>query len=157
MPQMRRFGQARMTRDCFPVVVHVLLLRAGAGGRELFLLRRADTGFMDGYFVLPGGHLQAGESLAQAAARECREETGVAPVSLQPLCVLPYRSGRHQGINVIFRGDALCGEPHIGEPEHSDLAAWFPAARMPEPAAPWLTDVLELEAEGGWFRELHWP
>ena len=143
-----------MTRDRFPVVVHLLLLRERAGSREVFLLRRAGTGFMDGYYVLPGGHLQAGESLAQAAARECREETGVAPGELRPQSVLPYRSGRHQGINVIFRASDLSGEPGIGEPDCCDFVGWFSLARLPVPAAPWIADVLDLESRGEWFREL---
>jgi len=142
-----------MTRDRFPVLVH-LLLRQHAGSREAFLLRRAGTGFMDGYYVLPGGHLQAGESLEQAAARECREETGVVPGRLRPLCMLPYRSGRHQGINVIFEGRELSGEPGLGEPDRSDRAGWFPLSQLPSPAAPWIADVLELESRGEWFREL---
>jgi ADP-ribose pyrophosphatase YjhB (NUDIX family) len=144
-----------MTRDLFPVVVHVLLLRAGAAGREAYLLRRAGTGFMDGYYVLPGGHLQAGESLQEAAARECREETGVIPAVLRPLCVLAYRSGRHQGINMVFEGDELSGDPGIGEPERCSTAGWFPLARLPEPMVPWLGDVLELQRRGEWFRELY--
>lgn len=146
-----------MTRDRFPIVVHVLLLREAVEPPVLFLLRRAGTGFMDGWHVLPGGHVQAGEGLAEAAARECREETGVVPGRLEPLCVLPYRSGRHQGINVVFEGAALEAEPGIGEPECSDQAGWYPLDRLPEPVAPWLADVLDLRARGGWFRELYWP
>jgi 8-oxo-dGTP pyrophosphatase MutT (NUDIX family) len=145
-----------MTRDRFPVVVHVLLVRGSEAAGETFLLRRANTGFMDGWFVLPGGHLQAGESLQAAATRECREETGVTAGQLRPLCVLPYRSGRHQGINVVFEGGDLSGEPGIGEPGRSDAGAWFPLTRLPEPVAPWLPHLLDLRSRGEWFLELHW-
>ena len=62
-----------MERDRFPVVVHVLLVR----DRRLFLLRRAHTGFMDGYHALPGGHQHAGESVSAAALRECVEEASL--------------------------------------------------------------------------------
>lgn len=145
-----------MSRDGFPLVVHVLLRRAADAGTEAFLLRRAGTGFMDGYYVLPGGHVQAGESPSEAAARECREEAGVVPGALRPLCVLPYRSGRHQGVNVVFEGRHLDGEPGVAEPDRCDLAGWFPLDRLPSPTAPWLVDVLELEVLGAWYRELDW-
>ena len=145
-----------MSRDRFPVVVHVLLLRSVRSDAEVFLLRRSGTGFMDGWHVLPGGHVHAGEGLEEAAVRECREETGVAPTELHALCMLPYRSGRHQGINVVFEAGQLDGEPRLGEPERSDLAAWFTLSRLPQPVAPWLADVLELRGRGEWFRELHW-
>lgn len=147
----------RASRDLFPLVVHVMLQRSGAQGDQLFLLRRAGTGFMDGYYVLPGGHVQAGESLTQAAARECEEETGVRPASLRAVCVLPYRSGRHQGINVVFEGGDLPGDPGLGEPAHCDRAAWFDRSALPHPVAPWLPEVLEMSARGDWFRELYWP
>lgn len=152
----------RAQRDRFAVVVHVLLTRGGdsgtrSGAEEIFLLRRAGTGFMDGFCVPPGGHLQAGESVEQAAARECLEETGVTPGRLEPLCVLPYRSGRHQGFNFVFGGSELAGEPHLAEPDASDRAGWYRLAALPQPLAPWLEAALELRARGGWFRELYWP
>lgn len=78
-------------RDKFPVVVHVMLTRDD----QVFLLRRANTGFMDGYFSLPGGHQGSGESVSEAALRGCIEETGARPLDLQARCVLPYISGQH--------------------------------------------------------------
>jgi 8-oxo-dGTP diphosphatase len=147
------------TRDLFPVVVHVLLRRQreGAPEPELFLLRRAGTGFMDGYWVLPGGHQHAGESVADAARRECLEETGAEPEGLLPLCVLPYRAGHHQGLNFVFATDRLAGDAHAAEPEQCDAAAWFGFGSLPAPLAPWIADVLDLAQSGAWFRELHWP
>ena len=139
-------------RDRFPVVVHVLLLR----GDGVFLLRRANTGFMDGYFALPGGHQHAGESVRDAAARECLEETGVHPAVLRPVCVLPYRAGRHQGLNFVFEADGWLAEPAIVEHDNFDAAGWYPMAALPAPHADWLGLVLRLRAEGRWFEELHW-
>jgi 8-oxo-dGTP pyrophosphatase MutT (NUDIX family) len=112
------------------VVVHVLVLR----GSELFLLRRANTGFMDGYYALPGGHQEAGESVSAAAIRECREEIGITPRDLQPVCVMPYRSGRHQGLNFLFETSDYDGEPVINEPELFDAGCWVNAAQLPQPA-----------------------
>lgn len=146
-----------MSRDRFPVVVHVLLMRGPAARRELFLLRRAGTGFLDGYHVPPGGHLEAGETVTGAALRECAEESGVRPEQLEPLCVLPYRAGRHQGFNFVFGAAGWTGEPRIGEPAHSDRAGWFAVDALPEPRAPWLADALELAGSGAWFRELSYP
>ncbi len=150
-----------MARDRFPVVVHVLLRRppeisAADGPLEVFLLRRADTGFMDGFHVPPGGHLMVGEGVSAAARRECLEETGATPTDLAPLCVLPYQSGRHQGFNFVFAASAWDRPPGLAEPASSDHAGWYPQAQLPEPLAPWFDAVLELEARGGWYRELAW-
>jgi 8-oxo-dGTP pyrophosphatase MutT (NUDIX family) len=109
---------------------------------------------MDGFHVPPGGHLIAGESVRAAAARECLEEAGVTPARLEPSCVLPYRSGRHQGFNVVFRAFDWPAEPGLAEPASSDQAGWFALDGLPRPVAPWLQDALELAAGGGWYREL---
>lgn len=143
-----------MSRDRFAVVVHVLLFGRAVHPNQLFLLRRAGTGFMDGFYVPPGGHQQAGESVMEAARREVREETAFDPGVLTPVCVLPYRSGRHQGTNFVFEADVGEGQPVLAEPECSDRAEWMALHALPEPLAPWLADALELRERGGWFREL---
>ena len=56
-----------------PAGVHVLLERDG----RVLLMRRAGTGFFDGLYSLPGGHVEEGESLRTTAVREMREELGI--------------------------------------------------------------------------------
>ena len=142
---------ARPERDGFPVVVHILLERDS----RLFLLRRARTGFMDGYYGLPGGHLRRGESVTEAAVRECREETGVVPEGIEPRCVLPYISGRHQGLNFVFESHRFEGEPGVNEPELFDGCCWARRDDLPARVAPWLADALAMPP-GRWFREFRW-
>ena len=48
-----------------PTGVHVLCRREG----RVLLMRRAGTGFFDGLFSLPGGHVEPGESVRAAARR----------------------------------------------------------------------------------------
>ncbi|WP_315851135.1 NUDIX domain-containing protein [Yersinia massiliensis] len=64
-----------MGRDRYnlSIAVFVMLLK----GDELCMLRRSNTGWMDGCFSLPAGGLEKGETLSTAAARELKEETGV--------------------------------------------------------------------------------
>ena len=139
------------SREGFPVVVHIMLMR----GAQIFLLRRAATGFMDGYFSLPGGHQQQGESVGEAARRECREEAGVAPLDLQPRFALPYISGRRQGLNFVFAAHRWEGEPHLAEPELFDACRWVPQTELPVPVAPWLMEALHLPDEQ-WYKEFRW-
>lgn len=42
-------------------------------GKILFVLRQ-NTGYADGTFCLPGGHVEPGESFSTAAMREALEE-----------------------------------------------------------------------------------
>ncbi len=142
---------ARSERHGFPVVVHTLLVRDD----QVFLLRRAHTGFMDGYYGPPGGHQRPGESVSEAALRECREETAALPADLTPRCVLPYISGRHQGLNFLFEAHRYQGEPRINEPELFDGCCWASGADLPGRAAPWLVDALAMP-RGRWYREFRW-
>lgn len=142
-------------RDRFPVVVHVLFTRKNNGSREICLFRRSNTGFMDGWFTLPGGHQEQGETLAEAAARECAEETGVVIDAPTPIAALGYQSRAHQGLNFIFRCDSWSGELRLAEPVF-DQMVWVPPEALPQPYATWLDEVLLMEAEGRWLKEIRY-
>ena len=47
------------------LATHLLLTR----GQTLLLIRRANTGWMDGHWSLPAGHVEAGESAAADASK----------------------------------------------------------------------------------------
>lgn len=67
----------------------VILVRDGAGGVELLLVRRNPRQrFMGGFWVFPGGAVDAGEAHRAAAARELAEEAAVADVDSGEL--VPY-------------------------------------------------------------------
>jgi ADP-ribose pyrophosphatase YjhB (NUDIX family) len=148
-----------MARDRFPIIVHTFLLRADS----VLLLRRVSTGFADGMYGLPGGHLHAGERIASAAVRECREETGVEIEleNLLPVCVMPYITETGQGVDFIFRCERFVGEPRIGEPERCDDLRWCELSALPSNtvgfvrvAAAHLDDA---RARDDWLVEHGWP
>lgn len=140
-------------RATFPVVVHVLFNRITNGVTEYCLCRRSGTGFMDGWYTLPGGHQEFGESLVEAATRECLEEVGVRPRELQPLAALGYRSARHQGLNFVFRCTVWDGELRLAEPVFDQLV-WVPEGAFPRPFAPWIEQAIALPGRGTWLDEI---
>lgn len=66
----------------YPAASVILLREPRPGALEVCMLRRRrGSSFMASAFVFPGGGVDAGESLAECAARELFEEAGVALVT----------------------------------------------------------------------------
>src|SRR5512135_2963901 len=77
-------------RSRFPVAVHLFFLRAD----RVLLLRRYNTGWEDGKYSVPAGHVESGETVTQAAIREAREEICVelTPAQLTVVHVMNRKS-----------------------------------------------------------------
>lgn len=136
-----------------PVGVHVLLEQGGC----ILLMRRAGTGFFDGLFSLPGGHVEPGESLRQTAVRELAEETGVtvAPDALEYVGVV-HRLSDTNRIDFVLRAIGWRGEPHIREPDKCDAMQWAARGALPSNTVPYVRAALAAGAEP-WMLELGWP
>ena len=136
-----------------PTGVHVLLPRADGA---LLLMRRAGTGFFDGLYSLPGGHVEEGESVLQAAVRECREELdiGLVPEDLQLFGVVHRRSDSNR-IDFFVRAAHWSGEPRIAEPHKCDALRWCLPAELPAQTVPYIAQALAAGA-GPWLLELGW-
>ena len=132
-------------RGIFAIIAHTLVFRDG----EVLLLRRANTGVMDGYFALPGGHRQRGETVVETAARECKEEAGVVVRKMRPVAVLPYANGA----NFIFEAIAWQGAPVIVEPARCDALVFAPEDALPRATAPFVATALRCRRERTWYRE----
>lgn len=83
--RLRRAGAPTTPRQS----ASLILVRDGERGPELLLVRRnPQQRFMGGFWVFPGGAVDAGEDHPAAAVRELAEEAGVA--GLDPAALLPY-------------------------------------------------------------------
>src|SRR5438552_3135729 len=72
-----------------PRTVVRALARSRSGG--YVLLRRAPGDRFAGHWELPGGTVEAGESLERALTRELHEEAGLAPLGLPTLISTAHR------------------------------------------------------------------
>ena len=86
-------------------------------GKFLFV-KRAHTGMADGFYMLPGGHVEVGESVLHATARELKEELGIE-VKEEDLKFMLVESIKTH-ITFFFRVKKYEGIPHNMEPEKHD-------------------------------------
>jgi len=126
-----------------PTVVRLsvsAVVRRVRGGEEILLMQRSDNG----HWGLPGGHVEPGESVADAALREVLEETGwrielgrlVGVYSDPARQTVEYRGGeRAQLVNLCFDAVAL-EQLAPSTPEEALAVGFFSRSRLPEPLVP---------------------
>lgn len=129
-------------------------------GNTVLLQNRKNTGFFDGWYSLPGGHIEEGEPLREALVREIKEELclEVTPEQLQ-FAHLLHRIGPGdtlQYFDMFFEVTDWTGEPVIGEPEKSDELRWTALDQLPEKTVADMRQVLEAVAAGQEYGEAGW-
>lgn len=140
-------------RTKLPVAAHAFLLRDGA----VLLLRRWGTGFEDGKYGLPAGHLDGGEPATVAAARECREEVGVAvaPADLRAVGMVHWTAPAGEGIDLFFAAAQWAGEPTPCA--ECDEVRWCALDALPAETIPFVRRAIERHLRAGqWFDEDGW-
>ncbi|HSX06458.1 MAG TPA: NUDIX domain-containing protein [Candidatus Saccharimonadia bacterium] len=118
---------------------------------EILLQQRANTGYLDGYWDLPSGHLEYGEDMRICAARELEEEMGLTATaeSLRLIHIDQYFLDKDY-TNFVFEVDAWQGEPKICEPEKCSAIGWFAPGAFPEKCV----NVVRVTEHGGFGGEL---
>lgn len=96
-------------------------------GNKILFSRRYNTGFHDGEYSLPAGHLEGNETLISAMVREAEEEIGIKlkPENLKLAHVLYRKEPNEERINFFFIAENWGGKPKIMEPHKCDDLKWF--------------------------------
>jgi 8-oxo-dGTP pyrophosphatase MutT (NUDIX family) len=126
-------------RHLMAVASH-LILRDRAG--RILHQRRAGTGFADGSWSIPAGHVETGETAAETCVREAREEIGISLTTDALRFVLVQHKHDLDGeerIDLFFEADLPVGQrPIIAEPDKCDGLAWAPIEAPPSPMVPYV-------------------
>lgn len=124
-----------MSRSTFFVAVHLFLLNKD----QIFLARRFQTGYEDGKYSVPAGHVEPGESPTEAAIREAYEEADVhiKPQDLELVHVM-HRIHDRQSVDFFFVCRKWQGEPCINEPDKCDEVRWVSLKKLPKNTIPYI-------------------
>lgn len=108
------------------VAAAVLIEREG----RVLLVRRAGEPFR-GFWSLPAGFINGGEDPAEAAARECFEETGLN-VHVTRLLDIIYGKEHPRGADfiIVYQAEVIDGE--LKPDDDADAVEWFERENLPQ-------------------------
>ena len=107
-----------------------------SGRKQILMLKRAGTGYCDGYFDLPGGHLEANEDIFDGMIREAKEEIGIT-IKREDMEIL-HIYHRYKGgmLKFVFKTDKYNGTLINNEPDKCEKIEWIDFENLPENIVP---------------------
>jgi 8-oxo-dGTP diphosphatase len=153
-------------RTKIPVTVHLLFCREN----QILLLRRFNTGFEDGNYSVPAGHLDGDEPVRVAAQREALEEVGIH-IDIKDIAfasvmhrksddtLLPLSgtgAGTGERVDFFVHIKAWNGEPSNAEPDKCDELRWCNVDALPKNTIPYVKQAIQNFREGIVFEEFGW-
>jgi 8-oxo-dGTP diphosphatase len=103
---------------------------------DQLLLGKRKNIYGAGTWGLPGGHLETGEAMKDAAARELLEETGLRAKSFDFSNIVNDRSSDQHYLQIGFVAQNTMGEITVKEPDRCEEWKWFKFAGLPKELFP---------------------
>jgi 8-oxo-dGTP diphosphatase len=135
------------------------LPKVGAGvvilkdGMTLLAKRKGAHG--SGMWGSMGGHVEFGETPAEAVKREAMEELGIEIGNITFVaCTNLFKEGAHY-VDVSFTAELVAGEPFIQEPDRIEEIGWYPLGALPQPLFEPVRIVLEALQTGKKYFEVN--
>lgn len=145
-----------MSKDRHKVIPTVYL--ALIKDDQILLSRRYNTGFHDGEYSLPAGHLAGNETLNQTMIREAMEEIGVTLNSedIRLVHVMHRKEPNEERVNFFFTAERWRGEPENMEPCKCDDLGWFEIDMLPDNVIPYVRKAIDCIRKGKMYSEYGW-
>jgi mutator protein MutT len=109
---------------------------------HVLLGKRVNTGWMDGFWHIPGGGLEENESLSHAVAREAKEELAV-DVDPSKLKLVHVQHLNKKTLGFYFLAHEWKGEPKNNEPDQCSEIGWYAIDALPHDMSPFARNVVE--------------
>lgn len=116
------------------VVAAFVFLREG---NSILLVKQRDG---RGYWSLPGGVMEQGETVEEAAIREVREETGLTVRLLRVVGL--YSKPAEEAVAITFEG-AIVGGIRQQVTSETTACQYWPCDSLPEPIRPHLRERVD--------------
>lgn len=148
-----------MSKERFKVVpaVYLVLMK----DEKVLMLQRANTGYHDGEYSLPAGHVDGGESSTDALMREAKEESGIIlhkeNIRMKHVMHRPSDMDRsEERVDFFFVATQWHGEIINTEPEKCSDLSWFSLQQLPDNTIPYVRQALEYIQKDITYSEFGW-
>jgi len=123
----------------FISAVHLILIKDG----KVLLLRRFNTGYEDGNYSVPAGHIDQGERARTTMVREAKEETGIdiSEDILEIIHVMHRMGDDQERIDFFMSAKEWTGEPRICEVDKCDELTWYELNKLPKNIKGAISDI----------------
>lgn len=114
------------------IVADLLMTKNENGKKQILLSKRKNTGYKDGEYELPGGHLEENEDLYESMIREAKEELGISlkRKNLKIVHIMHHYTGKR--MNFILETEKSDLEPRIMEVDKCEELKWVEINNLPE-------------------------
>jgi len=132
-----------MAKERFKIIPSVYLMLIN--DNKILLSRRYNTGYRDGEYSFPAGHLDGNETFKQGMIREAKEEIGVIlnPADLELVHTMDRKIPNDERADFFFTAKKWQGEPKIMEPEKCDGLTWFDLNNLPKNTIPYIKQAID--------------
>jgi len=124
---------------------------------KILLSQRKNTGYMDGWFSLPAGHIENNESLTKGTIREIHEETGIVLSDKDITLVhVMHRKSDDIRMDFFFLVNRWKGIPKNTEEAKCSAMEWFPLTALPPNTIPYIKKAISQYQSSSFFSEFGW-
>jgi len=125
---------------------------------KILLQRRFQTGYEDGNYGVPAGHLDGNETARVGCVREIKEEIGIDinPEHLSVVHVMHRKSPEDERIDFFMTTTVYSGTVSNCEPEKCDDLQWFAFDALPTNMVDYVRVAIENYQNGILYSEYGW-
>lgn len=124
---------------------------------QILLSRRFNTGYRDGEYSVPAGHLDGDETVIAAGIREAKEEIGVTiEASDMNFSSVMHRNEGEERVDFFVQVHKWNGEIVNAEPEKCDDLRWVNFNELPDNTIPYVRQAIANHLNGVMFEEFGW-
>lgn len=138
---------------CVPAV-YCILEKEG----KILIARRCNTGYEDGNYQVPAGHVEEGELPTDALIREAKEEIGIditpADFQLSHVSYRPKHDETGDRIDFFFIVRSWNGDVTNTEPDKCDDLKWISPTELPDNMTLHIKSAIQAIQQGNFFKEI---